>query len=143
MILVDWDDTLFATTWLAGKSEFKSWQREWVSGAPPKLSEEDARDLAELDKAARAFLCAASALGQALSSHVFSLSLSAVHGFPKAPSPKLYVKCLTFASRPTAPKARGRLRHTLPEALAAQHHEPCLHWIRGVRLYVDLDCEES
>ncbi|CAE7780997.1 unnamed protein product [Symbiodinium necroappetens] len=64
VILVDWDDTLFATTWLAGKSEFKSWQREWVSGAPPKLSEEDARDLAELDKAARAFLCAASALGQ-------------------------------------------------------------------------------
>ena len=66
VIIVDWDDTLFATTWLAAKSEFKSWQKMWVSGAAPKLSEEDARDLAELDKAARAFLCAASALGKVL-----------------------------------------------------------------------------
>ena len=65
VIIVDWDDTLFATTWLAEKSEFKSWQRDWVSGAAPKLSEQDAHDLAELDKAARSFICAASALGRA------------------------------------------------------------------------------
>ena len=65
VIILDWDDTLFATSWLGDKSEFKSWQRTWVSGAPPKLSEADARDFAELDKAARAFICAASALGRA------------------------------------------------------------------------------
>mmetsp|Transcript_36086 Transcript_36086/g.83112 ORF Transcript_36086/g.83112 Transcript_36086/m.83112 type:complete len:437 (+) Transcript_36086:52-1362(+) len=71
VIIVDWDDTLFATSWLAEKPEFKSWQREWASGGVPKLSEADAHDLSELDKAARSFILAASALGQ-----VFCVTLS-------------------------------------------------------------------
>lgn len=65
VIIVDWDDTLFPTSWLSEKQEFRSWQRRWSSEKKmPEFSQEDLQQLAELDQAARSFVTAASALGQ-------------------------------------------------------------------------------
>eukprot|EP00435_Cladocopium_sp_Y103_P040570 s1822_g11.t1 len=66
VIIVDWDDTLFPTSWLSEKQEFKSWQKRWSSSEKkmPEFSHEDLQQLAELDQAARSFVTAASALGQ-------------------------------------------------------------------------------
>lgn len=66
VIIVDWDDTLFPTSWLSEKPEFRSWQKGWSSSdkKTPDFSKEDLQLLGELDQAARSFISAASALGQ-------------------------------------------------------------------------------
>lgn len=66
VIIVDWDDTLFPTSWLSEKQEFRYWQKRWSSSEKkmPEFSQEDLQQLAELDQAARSFVTAASALGQ-------------------------------------------------------------------------------
>jgi len=63
MIFVDWDDTLFPTTWLQGKPAYKDWLDGRVS-ASDVLNEGDRTALEELDQVARAFVVGASQLGR-------------------------------------------------------------------------------
>lgn len=35
VIIVDWDDTLFPTSWLSEKGEFRAWQKNWSSASRP------------------------------------------------------------------------------------------------------------
>lgn len=63
LILVDWDDTLFPTTWLYEKPKFKLWMREEIK-AEDVLEPADQKTLSELEHAARACLLRASSLGR-------------------------------------------------------------------------------
>eukprot|EP00418_Pyrodinium_bahamense_P012077 CAMPEP_0179120522 /NCGR_PEP_ID=MMETSP0796-20121207/56788_1 /TAXON_ID=73915 /ORGANISM="Pyrodinium bahamense, Strain pbaha01" /LENGTH=333 /DNA_ID=CAMNT_0020819065 /DNA_START=18 /DNA_END=1019 /DNA_ORIENTATION=- len=63
VIIIDWDDTIFPTTWLSKMKEFQHWLRT-DGHATPSLNAESAEQLAELDQTARAFLLRASLLGR-------------------------------------------------------------------------------
>eukprot|EP00928_Gymnodinium_smaydae_P033570 TRINITY_DN24009_c1_g3_i1.p1 TRINITY_DN24009_c1_g3~~TRINITY_DN24009_c1_g3_i1.p1 ORF type:complete len:502 (-),score=78.90 TRINITY_DN24009_c1_g3_i1:193-1698(-) len=63
VILLDWDDTLFPTSWLLEKGWFRNWA-ERMDERLPSVPAEDARLLSELESAARSFVLAASQLGK-------------------------------------------------------------------------------
>eukprot|EP00444_Apocalathium_aciculiferum_P002230 CAMPEP_0183399580 /NCGR_PEP_ID=MMETSP0370-20130417/12026_1 /TAXON_ID=268820 /ORGANISM="Peridinium aciculiferum, Strain PAER-2" /LENGTH=359 /DNA_ID=CAMNT_0025580751 /DNA_START=52 /DNA_END=1131 /DNA_ORIENTATION=+ len=66
LFFLNWDDTLFPTTWFNSRLHFKSWARG-ASNAEEVLGALDAKDrehLDGLDQAARAFLVAAASLGE-------------------------------------------------------------------------------
>jgi len=61
VLVLDWDDTLFPTTWLCGKP----WFRAWIAnkGHPDEMEQADKTLLTELDKAVQSFIVTASCLG--------------------------------------------------------------------------------
>lgn len=63
IIFVDWDDTIFPTSWIEEKPLFKGWLQDKVR-PEEVLGTEDAAVLDDLDKVARAFLSAASCHGR-------------------------------------------------------------------------------
>mmetsp|Transcript_122 Transcript_122/g.261 ORF Transcript_122/g.261 Transcript_122/m.261 type:complete len:554 (-) Transcript_122:68-1729(-) len=66
LILVDWDDTMLPTTWLATRPWFRQWvrQQETHETALQGADEADRRLIGDLDQAARRFILAASRLGK-------------------------------------------------------------------------------
>eukprot|EP00930_Biecheleria_cincta_P011465 TRINITY_DN1142_c0_g1_i2.p1 TRINITY_DN1142_c0_g1~~TRINITY_DN1142_c0_g1_i2.p1 ORF type:complete len:408 (+),score=76.85 TRINITY_DN1142_c0_g1_i2:42-1226(+) len=64
LIIVDWDDTLFPTSWISTKDWFQGWvrTRKWEGVA--SIPSEDRKSLNRLDTAARAFLLMADTVGQ-------------------------------------------------------------------------------
>ncbi|CAE7283217.1 unnamed protein product, partial [Symbiodinium necroappetens] len=65
LIFLDWDDTLFPTTWLESKQAFQAWCRSgaWRSEASPHLDAKDVAMLQDMEQAARAIVATASDLG--------------------------------------------------------------------------------
>ncbi|CAJ1373787.1 unnamed protein product [Effrenium voratum] len=66
LIIVDWDDTLFPTSWMWQKDFFRKWVQEGMTGRQTEvdLPPEDAKFLAEIDTVAHALLLDALELGQ-------------------------------------------------------------------------------
>eukprot|EP00913_Durusdinium_trenchii_P008505 g7986.t1 len=65
LILLDWDDTLFPTTWLESKKAFKNASKAWQDEQPEvHLSAEDLGALEEMDETARALVQTAAELGE-------------------------------------------------------------------------------
>ncbi|CAE7486645.1 unnamed protein product [Symbiodinium sp. CCMP2456] len=64
LIFLDWDDTLFPTTWLESKQAFQDWCRSgaWRSEASPHLDAKDVAMLQDMEQAARAIVATASDL---------------------------------------------------------------------------------
>mmetsp|Transcript_112659 Transcript_112659/g.217008 ORF Transcript_112659/g.217008 Transcript_112659/m.217008 type:complete len:438 (-) Transcript_112659:107-1420(-) len=60
LIIVDWDDTLFPTSWLWNQP----WRDSFLAGSTDQIPHQDLQLLADFDHAARAFLLSASCLGQ-------------------------------------------------------------------------------
>lgn len=63
VIVIDWDDTFFPTTWLSELPNFKRWMRDEIDASQVLETESDRLALAELDKAAQACLKRACQLG--------------------------------------------------------------------------------
>jgi len=63
LIFVDWDNTIFPTTWIEEKPKFQQWWKGECTAAEV-LSADEHMALQELDKSARGFVVAASQLGK-------------------------------------------------------------------------------
>ncbi|CAE7475672.1 unnamed protein product [Symbiodinium natans] len=65
LIFLDWDDTVFPTTWLESKKAFQAWCRSgaWRSEAAPVLDAADVGMLKEMEQAARSIVSTAFDLG--------------------------------------------------------------------------------
>lgn len=65
LIILDWDDTLFPTTWLQSKKAFKNCSKAWQDEQPDvQLSADDLAALEEMDQTARALVLTAADLGE-------------------------------------------------------------------------------
>eukprot|EP00931_Biecheleriopsis_adriatica_P061865 TRINITY_DN37219_c0_g1_i1.p1 TRINITY_DN37219_c0_g1~~TRINITY_DN37219_c0_g1_i1.p1 ORF type:complete len:485 (-),score=99.98 TRINITY_DN37219_c0_g1_i1:72-1526(-) len=64
VIFIDWDDTLFPTSWLAERLKHVSWKDSASWQDRPELFPDDDTKLEQLDKAARAFVLSAATLGR-------------------------------------------------------------------------------
>jgi len=65
LIILDWDDTLFPTTWLESKKAFKNCSKAWQDEQPElHLSPDDLAALEEMDQTARALVLTAADLGE-------------------------------------------------------------------------------